>query len=1117
MRSTLLPVLTWLLIALSCKDTVFPAEASVPKHAQYRKLIEASPGLVWYLPLQSFDEVLAKEWRAEGDRPQAVPGPDETMALRFSGKTTLTFGPTPDLDTEEATIELWFRPEFPAPARFNPCLIAKRESGDHRQTRWSIHVHGDYSAIDLWNGQEVASYRPATGPLQPGQWYHLVVVSTKEGTSVYLNGVPCLPPQQSWQINRSEKNRPLNIGSSQPAGAEFFTGTICQVALYSRALTEEEIATHTDAMGFHDIRLAAQTRYEQVRRAEAEEQAKLEEAREKRRRELMEDPSLFARGAPTVYEKDRLTAIDLPVGGIGVGAIHMDGTARRHAWQIFGQVAYRFVPHSFFAVQVRSDDRAVERILQTFPEEGLPPMAEVRLVARYPLARYEFIDPDFPVQVSLETFNPLIPTKVRDSAIPCAVYQITVKNPTEHRLSVTVLASQLNATGYRGDGPIEDVRHPNFGGNVNRVVRTQGSTWLTMAQSQSANSGDGLVLLMKGDRVHGVPAWTDIAQLRAVVAKRDSQLDANQLSAGPSPAGETLKGALWRSLDLEPGQAQTVTCVLAWFFSDLPAGTGKWSCGGRRYEAWWRSAEEVAAEVDARLSELEAGTRLYVDSLYETNLPYWFVDRIASQVAILRSPTVFWCRDGYFGGWEGCNIEAGCCPGNCNHVWHYAQAHARLFPELGRLMREQEFRFQKEDGAIPHRQPDEFPAFDGQCGAVLNSYREHLLCRDSGWLAKNWLAIKKAMDYIIQRWDPNEDGVPSGPQWNTLDGELGGASSWLGSLYLAALVAAEKMAQLQGENDVAARYHRIRVSGQTNQDKLLFNGEYYIQIPEPTPYEDYGQGCGIDQVLGQWWAHQLDLGWVYPPEHVRIALSSLFHYNFRGFMKGLPQKPRKFVADEDAGMQMFTWPPGTKPPAKVIRYASEVMTGFEYAAAAAMIQAGLLREGFTVVRAIAVRYDGRKRTGLTPGNFTSWGYSGNPFGDDECGKFYARAMSSWSLLLACQGFIYDGPTQTIGFQPIWKPDDHISFFTAAEGWGVFCQKREPGQQVSTIELRWGRLPLTKFITELPDSALPKRVECQKGGKAIPVQLEADKGRVACCLAEPIVLQPGEKLTFILTY
>ena len=36
----------------------------------------------------------------------------------------------------------------------------------------------------------------------------------------------------------------------------------------------------------------------------------------------------------------------------------------------------------------------------------------------------------------------------------------------------------------------------------------------------------------------------------------------------------------------------------------------------------------------------------------------------------------------------------------------------------------------------------------------------------------------------------------------------------------------------------------------------------------------------------------------------------------------------------------------------------------------------------------------------------------------ECGRFYARALSSWSLLLAAQGFIYEGPRARIGFRSL---------------------------------------------------------------------------------------------------
>ena len=72
-------------------------------------------------------------------------------------------------------------------------------------------------------------------------------------------------------------------------------------------------------------------------------------------------------------------------------------------------------------------------------------------------------------------------------------------------------------------------------------------------------------------------------------------------------------------------------------------------------------------------------------------------------------------------------------------------------------------------------------------------------------------------------------------------------------------------------------------------------------------------------------------------------------------------------------------------------------------------------------------------------------------------------MSAWSLLLACQGFHYDGPRGMIGFRPVWQPEDHVSFFTAAEGWGVFRQKQSPQAWEVEIAVREGKLPVTEIV------------------------------------------------------
>gem|GEM_PF-30282 len=1107
-----------------------PAVASSPSPTPdaYHKLIAAEPDLVAWWPLDGDlrDAKGRLHGESRGGRERFIEGPAGGQALLLADGRFVTMGRAPELDLPETTIELWFRPDFVPNPGYNPCLIAKRADGDHSRTRFSLHVMGDYSQLAVWNGQTVMRFRVGDGPIERGRWYHVALSYAGRQTRLWVDGVPADLEGTDDGFNLQQQGRPLCIGSSQPRGAELMACAVDEVAVYRKALPERSIQAHVDAMGWQARREAlGQARRSRLRRQELERQAQ-EQRRQRRRAELLSDPALFARGQPTIYRGNYLEAIRFTVGGIGAGSIQLDGKARRASWHIFNNHRQVTVPHSFFAVRVApTPGPAVVRALQTEPVGPFAPMRELALRAEYPLAWYTFSDPGVPVRISLEAFNPLVPLCARDSAMPCAIFNLSAENPTDRPVEISFLAAQQNAVGFLADKPIDGRRYPGYGGNRNRVLH-EGETavlWMTADKPPSAPGQGDMALVTAAERTTASAAWNTLEGLANDFA--DGKLE-GPLASGPSAAGETIDGALAATFILAPGQRRTIPFVLAWYFPNVRHGIDAWHTSGNWYQNHWSNALGVAREAAGRLDELAGATRLFHDSLYETNLPWWMLDRISSQLAVLRSPTCFWGKDGYFGAWEGCGTQGGCCHGNCNHVWHYAQAHARLFPEIARQMRLQEFRYQKGDGAIPHRQFDSHPAFDGQCGAVLNSYREHLMSPDQKWLDAHWPKIRQAMDYTITTWDKDEDGVLAGPQWNTLDGALGGSTSWLGSLYLAALSAAEKMALLENDRQAAQRYASIRRSGADKQDRTLFDGEYYIQIPDPEPREDYGTGCLIDQVLGQWWAHQLDLGWLYPPAHVQSALRSVFQYNFRGTMEGLRQAPRKFVDDQDPATQMITWPKGPRP-AKATRYADEAMTGFEYSAAAAMIQAGLLREGFVTARAVWWRYDGRLRTGLTPGDFASWGYSGNPFGDDECGKYYARAMSAWSLLLAAQGFVYDGPAGRIGFRPQWKPEDHVSFFCGAEGWGVFAQHRTAATQREELKLRRGRLGVRSLVFELPQTATSARCNVEvrpphtaaKAPQAapLPASLQVDRGQAIVTLENPLILQAGTTLSVVFSW
>jgi non-lysosomal glucosylceramidase len=898
---------------------------------------------------------------------------------------------------------------------------------------------------------------------------------------------------------------------------------------------------------------AAQLEADRKKR-EAERAAKLrrdDERRQKKTEAFLADDRLFARGQTKLYRGEHLGAIDFTVGGIGSGCIRYDGKAKPFVWQIFNNSTQAFVPHSFLAVRAKTrNDKVVIRALQTEAVGPFQAMKELQLRAEYPFACYDFVDSEMPVQVRMEVFNPMIPLDEKNSGIPCVIINLTAENKSQQTVDISYLAAQQNAVGFTGrlkGGSIKDRSYEGYGGNINEVVQKEGATILHMTSNKSRDArgyGDmALAVLHDRQHVSTSASWQDFKELMTDFA--DNGALSGDKTAGPSPAGQTLDGALATGLSLKPGDTKTVTLILSWYFPNGYHGSRpknwdgeggdmytnpeplNWGGEGNMYTNWWTNALDVTGYLKDNLNEFSRLTHLYHDTFYATNLPYWLLDRITSQMAILRGKTCFWTQDGYFGVWEGCSQNMGSCVGNCNHVWQYAQGHARLFPEIGRLMRQEVFSFQKDSGSLPHRQPvpermwynppNYFPTFDGQCGDILGAYREHLMSKDDKWLKHYWPHIKKAMDYTIVTWDKDEDGdlFGSGPKPNTLDSNLGGSSAWLGSLYLAALAATEKMALLQNEPEAAKRYRCIRESGSQKQDETLWNGEYYVQIPGRTPQRDYQTGCVIDQLVGQWWANQLDLGWFYPPDRVQSAMRSVFKYNFKSDFHGITQVPRIFVADDDMGLQMITWPRGNRPEkAHCTRYADEVMTGFEYAAAAAMVQAGAMKEGFAVVKAVSDRHDGRLRKNLTPGNSGGWGYSGNPFGDDECGKFYGRALSVWSMLLTCQGFIHDGPADVIGFKPLWKPEDHRSFFTASEGWGLFTQKRNKDKQTGCVEIAHGKLTVREWVSELPTGKQPSQVTVEAAGQKVAASFSFSGNRLTIELAEPVTITAGQKITVV---
>jgi hypothetical protein len=285
-----------------------------------------------------------------------------------------------------------------------------------------------------------------------------------------------------------------------------------------------------------------------------------------------------------------------------------------------------------------------------------------------------------------------------------------------------------------------------------------------------------------------------------------------------------------------------------------------------------------------------------------------------------------------------------------------------------------------------------------------------------------------------------------------------------------------QMARAIGREDDAKFYGELAEKAARLMDEQLFNGEYYQQkvqyqglrdrsfadsianvdeksselqqlLKREGPKYQYGGGCLSDGVIGAWMASTYGISTPLKRKNVRSSLQAIFKHNFKTDLSAHANAQRPgYAMGREPGLLVCSWPHGDKPTLPFI-YSDEVWTGMEYQVASHLIQEGFVEEGLTIVKALRSRYDGRTR---------------NPWNEYECGNWYARAMSSYSLLGALSGFRYSAVERTLWFGPRLNIRPFKSFFSAASGFGVIALD---GKSVS-VQMIEGELSIEKLALTL---------------------------------------------------
>jgi len=796
------------------------------------------------------------------------------------------------------------------------------------------------------------------------------------------------------------------------------------------------------------------------------------------------------------YTGEELRFVACPLGGIGTGNLLLNGYGAIRDIEIFNRASMSELPPdmTFFSLYTRQKDqepvtRVMEReFLDEYPNPfgkprqqlgGLPRFREAVFHNAYPMARIDLLDEAVPLDVTMTAWSPYIPVDTKNSSLPAATIEWNLANPGKDPVEYTVAFCMSNPM----KSVSADLKKSPEGCTVTPWIE-RGEKGVTFsspaADSLRPDAGAFRVVFPSGSEL-STPlysgSWWDNAHLFWDDLTGDGKLEIRTdtiVQSGSRP--ET--AAMYVSGTLAPGQSVTLPFLFMWhvpyrkqesnmaFDNDEVRG----HVTRNFYSQDLRSIDEVTSYVYRNYDLLRKKTMEFSEAMITSTVAPAVLDAAISNMASLKTNLLMQNEAGHVHGYEGLGNDFGCCPGNCTHVWNYAQTMAALFPSLERDVRETGYLHSTFDNGYQCFRTV-FPlsdnyfknvAADGQMGNIMRVYREWKMSGDNTWLGSLWPDVKNALEFawkgpgdLVEKfpwmnncpvpWDPDKEGVLRGDQHNTYDINFFGPNMMTGSLYLGALKACSEMAMAMNEPQKSAEYSQLYEQGRKRYMNLLWNGEYFIQEVEVIdgvnipgrlqsppdeqgrviPKYQYGEGCLSDQLLGQYLAFVSGLGYIMDTSVTKTALQSIFKYNFREQMRDFENVQRIYAANDESGLVICSWPDGNKPVLPFV-YADEVWTGIEYQVATSLLYAGLVDEGLRITEGVRSRYSGDNR---------------NPFAEIESGRYYARAMSSWGVYQAMAGYDYNAPKATMKFAPAIPVLPMRYFWSTASGWGTIEANR----------------------------------------------------------------------------
>ena len=277
------------------------------------------------------------------------------------------------------------------------------------------------------------------------------------------------------------------------------------------------------------------------------------------------------------YTGDELRKIAMPVGGIGTGNIGLAGNGALVNWEVMNRPALNKSPAvSAFLIRIEQEDlplftKVLEGPLDLSDYEGpfgaevknhgMPRFRKATFKSAYPFGQVELEDKKSPLKVTLQAFNPLIPSDAQASSYPIMTFRCVVENTSKKSAIVSVASNVSNFIRPR-NSETSFINHNEYIKKQDYCAIYSSSE---MTDPRDENNGDFSIAMLNPQKPTFRTSWADLTWRDSLLDLWDDFTDDGDLDERKSANFEPT-GSLCDRRTILPGETEEFTFIISWYF-----------------------------------------------------------------------------------------------------------------------------------------------------------------------------------------------------------------------------------------------------------------------------------------------------------------------------------------------------------------------------------------------------------------------------------------------------------------------------------------------------------------------------------------------------------------------